>query len=304
MTNMVCQHAVSSAEGLAVLNRTPWPRGQSPATTPMSSLWGASEAGPGISGRPSFIPSLGSRTTKRRSGKARYIEHVDASDVRIRVPAFGAQRSDMSLPLRGLLGRDDLDALDGRGGFSTSMLYAAIAQGSRGGATARPAFASHVEEGEVASLNVVIAANEELSGTQERCAKLWHVIPPLYLHFAVNVLKAAFPVECRSPRGSGDSCVILDGRKLLVDPAIFRNAGVPVTTVAQRAGDLVILAPGAIHFGENRADNIALSVNAFPPGRKLTKLWAANYRNKATLQDGNTLVDDASMAFFERRRHV
>jgi hypothetical protein len=43
--------------------------------------------------------------------------------------------------------------------------------------------------------------------------------------------------------------------------ALLRAAGVGVRLLVQRQGDLVITAPGAIHFGINCGDNVAESTN-------------------------------------------
>jgi hypothetical protein len=47
----------------------------------------------------------------------------------------------------------------------------------------------------------------------------------------------------------------------LVTPAALRAAGFPVSRTVQRAGDMVITAPGSFHFGYNTGFNLAEASN-------------------------------------------
>ena len=316
VTSQSLVHLLPAPVGLSVIKRDMWAHrpaaddaahAEIRAARRFGAIWDAANVAcrPGLEPSPadqaasSFMPSSETPHIPRvgRSSKvAQYVEHVDASGIIIRVD--GGLEPQITVPLRGLLGPDELDVLNGRQGFSTTMLYASL------GGDVSPSFGCHVEEGEVTSFNLVI------QGRESRACKVWFVIPPSYTTMALAVLARRFPGQCtylekRRKNGNRRTHPVLEGRNLLFSARLLRQSGVPVFKVVQRVGDLVVVAPGALHYGENPNPNVAVSVNAFPRSTSLTRLWASVYRDEDKLQDGVTDVDEPSLTFFNRRyRHV
>jgi hypothetical protein len=113
-------------------------------------------------------------------------------------------------------------------------------------ARAYSVFAAHAEDHNLPSINQLVFG----------APKVWFAVPPDQFLLATQVLKAA------AVRGELPTCPQAVAHKLQIPSlALLRAHGVRVTKFIQKQGDLVITAPGAIHFGINCGDNVAESTN-------------------------------------------
>lgn len=107
-------------------------------------------------------------------------------------------------------------------------------------------FAAHAEDHNLPSINQLVYGRP----------KVWFTVPPAYYRQANDVLRAG------AAKGELPSCPQSIAHKLLLPSlALLTSAGIPVHRFIQRAGDLMITAAGAIHFGINTGDNVAESTN-------------------------------------------
>jgi hypothetical protein len=108
------------------------------------------------------------------------------------------------------------------------------------------AFAAHGEDHNLPSLNLLVFG----------APKVWYVVPTQHFARATELIRSSVY------RTEIPACAHAVAHKLqLPSLALLRSVGIPVTRLVQRAGDLVITAPGAIHWGINCGDNIAESTN-------------------------------------------
>jgi len=113
-------------------------------------------------------------------------------------------------------------------------------------ARAYSVFAAHAEDHNLPSINQLVFG----------APKVWFAVPPDQFLLATQVIKAA------TVRGELPTCPQAVAHKLSIPSlALLRAHGIRVTKFIQRQGDLVITAPGAIHFGINCGDNVAESTN-------------------------------------------
>ena len=107
-------------------------------------------------------------------------------------------------------------------------------------------FAAHAEDHNLPSVNQLVFG----------APKVWLVVAPRDFARATAALRGAVRNKELPP------CPQAVAHKLqLPSLALLRAEGIEVRTLVQRQGDLVITAPGAIHFGVNCGDNVAESTN-------------------------------------------
>ena len=99
-------------------------------------------------------------------------------------------------------------------------------------------FAAHTEDHNLPSINQLVWG----------APKVWYAIPPgRYTEAMEKMTSSAF-----APRGELPRCAQALAHKLLL-PSLqaVKAAGLPCIRMVQRSGDLVITAPGAVHWGMN-----------------------------------------------------
>ena len=107
-------------------------------------------------------------------------------------------------------------------------------------------FAAHAEDHNLPSINQLVFG----------APKVWLVVPPRDFARATAALREGVRAKALP------ACPQAVAHKLaLPSLALLRAAGVGVRLLVQRQGDLVITAPGAVHFGINCGDNVAESTN-------------------------------------------
>lgn len=95
-------------------------------------------------------------------------------------------------------------------------------------------FAAHAEDHNLPSINQLVYG----------APKVWFAVPGANFGAANAAIRAAVP------RGELPNCPQSLAHKLVLPSlAVLQGAGLPVARVVQRAGDLIITAPGAVHFG-------------------------------------------------------
>jgi len=107
-------------------------------------------------------------------------------------------------------------------------------------------FAAHAEDHNLPSINQLVFG----------APKVWLVVPARDFARATAALCAGVRAKALP------ACPQAVAHKLVLPSlALLRAAGVGVRMLVQREGDLVVTAPGAIHFGINCGDNVAESTN-------------------------------------------
>jgi hypothetical protein len=95
-------------------------------------------------------------------------------------------------------------------------------------------FAAHAEDHNLPSINQLVFG----------APKVWFAVPGASFGAANAAIRAAVP------RGELPNCPQSLAHKLVLPSlAVLHGAGLPVARVVQHAGDLIITAPGAVHFG-------------------------------------------------------
>jgi hypothetical protein len=87
---------------------------------------------------------------------------------------------------------------------------------------------------------------------------VWYVISPEHFDEALRILVE--PMKGYDP----DWNHVVESRRIMVHPWTFISRGVPVTRHVQRAGEWVVLAPGALHWGVNCTVSSKCALNWVP----------------------------------------
>lgn len=123
-------------------------------------------------------------------------------------------------------------------GVTTPLLYI----GAR-----HTSFFLHSEDVNLASCNYLIAG----------APKIWYCVPSEYYSKVVSLIATS-----AKRTGIFKTCQQAPMHKqLLITPEHLHAQGIPTSVVVQRAGDLIITAPGAFHFGFNTGLNLAEATN-------------------------------------------
>ena len=111
---------------------------------------------------------------------------------------------------------------------------------------AHAVFAAHAEDHNLPSINQLVFG----------APKVWYAVPGKHFRAAADALRAAVP------RGELPQCAQALAHKLMLPSlAVLKAAGLPVHRLVHWPGDLVITAPGAVHWGINCGANVAESTN-------------------------------------------
>jgi hypothetical protein len=86
---------------------------------------------------------------------------------------------------------------------------------------------------------------------------VWYCVPP---HYYTRVVAYVAEHYADSPLVKACPQAVMH-KRFLVHPEALRAAGIPVSRLVQRPGDMVITFPGAFHFGYNTGFNIAEASN-------------------------------------------
>jgi hypothetical protein len=111
---------------------------------------------------------------------------------------------------------------------------------------AHAVFAAHAEDHNLPSVNQLVWG----------APKVWYAVPGEHFRAASDALRGCVA------RGELPACAQALGHKLLLPSlAALHGAGLPVSRLLHFPGDIVITAPGAVHWGINCGDNVAESTN-------------------------------------------
>lgn len=123
-------------------------------------------------------------------------------------------------------------------GYTTPMLYV-------GGPGAT--FAVHSEDQNLYSCNYLVAG----------APKVWHAVPPEFYSKVVAFVHSTYasdPLVRSCPQA-------VMHKRFLITPEALARAGIPVSRIVQRPGDMILTAPGAFHWGYNTGYNLAEASN-------------------------------------------